>query len=78
MHAPAPHSFEASDQLQHWLGENHSTHRELWVRIFKKHRGTPTVTWNDCVVAVIAWGWIDGQRESLEKVSFLQPQTPAR
>jgi len=30
------------------------------------------------VVAAIAWGWIDGQRKSLDEVSFLQRLTPRR
>jgi uncharacterized protein YdeI (YjbR/CyaY-like superfamily) len=71
-------AFETVDQLEEWLKVNHTTQRELWVRIFKKDSGMPTVTWNDCVVAAIAWGWIDGQRKSLDEVSFLQRLTPRR
>ncbi|QRK12929.1 YdeI/OmpD-associated family protein [Archangium violaceum] len=78
MHPPEARSFETVDQLESWLKANHETRRELWVRIFKKDSGTPTVTWNDCVVAAIAWGWIDGQRKSLDEVSFLQRLTPRR
>ncbi len=71
-------SFETPDHLETWLAANHETQRELWVRIFKKDSGTPSVTWNDCVVAAITWGWIDGQRKSLDEVSFLQRLTPRR
>lgn len=71
-------SFETTDQLEEWLKANHETQRELWVRIFKKDSGTPSVTWNDCVTAAITWGWIDGQRKSLDEVSFLQRLTPRR
>jgi uncharacterized protein YdeI (YjbR/CyaY-like superfamily) len=71
-------SFETPDGLETWLKANHETQRELWVRIFKKGSGTPTVTWNDCVVAAIVCGWIDGQRKSLDDVSFLQRLTPRR
>ncbi len=72
------HSFDTSAQLEKWLESNHETEPEIWVRIFKKESGTPTVTWNDCVVAAIAWGWIDGQRKSFDDVSFLQRLTPRR
>lgn len=78
MHPTESRSFETSDQLEKWLEANHETQRELWVRIFKKDLGTPTVTWNDCVVAAIAWGWIDGLRKSLDDISFLQRLTPRR
>jgi uncharacterized protein YdeI (YjbR/CyaY-like superfamily) len=72
------YAFENPDQLELWLSANHATERELWVRIFKKDSGTPTVDWNDCVIAALNWGWIDGQRKSLDEVSFLQRLTPRR
>ena len=78
MHSSKTRSFETPDQLEKWLKLNHATEQELWVRIFKKDSGTPSVTWNDCVVAAIAWGWIDGHRKSLDEVSFLQRLTPRR
>ncbi len=78
MHQPHGRMFETRDTLEQWLKENHSTERELWVRVFKKHSGRTSVTWNDCVVAGIAWGWIDSQRKSLDEVSFLQRMTPRR
>ena len=71
-------AFASLRQLEKWLEVNHGTERELWVRIFKKGSGTESVTWDDCVVAAIAWGWIDGQRRSFDEVSFLQRLTPRR
>jgi uncharacterized protein YdeI (YjbR/CyaY-like superfamily) len=71
-------SFETPAQLEQWLEANHETQRELWVRMFKKESGTPSVIWNDCVIAALTWGWIDGQRRSLDEVSFLQRLTPRR
>ncbi|MFN0105913.1 MAG: YdeI/OmpD-associated family protein [Bryobacteraceae bacterium] len=78
MHASEVHSFETPHQLEKWLKLNHEKKQELWVRIFNKKSGTRTVTWDDCVVAAIAWGWIDGQRRSFDEVSFLQRLTPRR
>jgi uncharacterized protein YdeI (YjbR/CyaY-like superfamily) len=71
-------AFETAVQLEQWLAVHHATERELWVRMYKKGSGTPSVDWTDCVVACIAWGWIDGQRKSLDAVSFLQRMTPRR
>ena len=71
-------SFDSPYKLEKWLKLNHGTERELWVRIFRKGSGTPSVTWNDCVIAALAWGWIDGQRRSFDEVSFLQRLTPRR
>ena len=78
MHSFEALSFETPRQLERWLKSNHAKKQELWLRIFKKKSGTPSVTWNDCVVAAIAWGWIDGQRRALDEVSFLQRLTPRR
>jgi uncharacterized protein YdeI (YjbR/CyaY-like superfamily) len=78
MSAKAHHTFEAPEQLDAWLREHHASETELWVRIFKKSTGQPSVTWDDCVVAAIAWGWIDGLRKGLDDTSFLQRLTPRR
>ncbi|MFO0662582.1 MAG: YdeI/OmpD-associated family protein [Polyangiaceae bacterium] len=71
-------AFKTPGQLEAWLRKHHTTRSELWVRIFKKDSGTPSVDWNDCVNAAIAWGWIDGHRKALDEVSFLQRLTPRR
>jgi uncharacterized protein YdeI (YjbR/CyaY-like superfamily) len=78
MSTKAHHTFEAPEQLDAWLQENHASETELWVRIYKKATGQPSVTWDDCVVAAIAWGWIDGLRKGLDDTSFLQRLTPRR
>jgi hypothetical protein len=74
----AHHTFEKPEQLNAWLRVNHASETELWVRVFKKASGQPSVTWDDCVVAAIAWGWIDGLRNALDDTSFLQRLTPRR
>ncbi len=74
----AHQAFETHDQLYAWLQVNHASETELWVRIYKKGTGLPSVTWEDCVVAAISWGWIDAVRKSLDETSFLQRLTPRR
>lgn len=51
----AHHTFEKPEQLHAWLRANHTSESELWARNFKKSTGQPGVTWDDCVVATIAW-----------------------
>jgi len=74
----AHHTFESPEQLHAWLRVNHASETELWVRIYKKGTGLPSVTWDDCVVAAIAWGWIDAVRNALDDTSFLQRLTQRR
>ncbi|GGJ42286.1 YdeI/OmpD-associated family protein [Deinococcus roseus] len=73
-----PLAFETQEQLEAWLQQHHQTHTELWVRMYKKSSGIPSVTWDDCVVAALTWGWIDGIRKSLDETSFVQRLTPRR
>ncbi|MEZ4750392.1 MAG: hypothetical protein R3B54_07130 [Bdellovibrionota bacterium] len=71
-------AFATPKALGAWLKKNHQSETELWVRIYKKGSGRPSVDWSDCVVEAIAWGWIDGQRKSLDEASFVQRLTPRR
>ncbi|HTM80763.1 MAG TPA: YdeI/OmpD-associated family protein [Asticcacaulis sp.] len=71
-------AFATPAHLSAWLEANHASASELWVRMYKKGTGTPSVTWEDCVVVCLAWGWIDGVRRSLDEVSFIQRLTPRR
>ncbi|MGV3624155.1 MAG: YdeI/OmpD-associated family protein [Archangium sp.] len=71
-------AFKTREDLELWLSKNHASETELYVRIYKKNSGTKSVTWNDVVLAVLCWGWIDGVKNSLDEVSFLQRITPRR
>ena len=74
----APRALANADELSAWLEEQHRSSPELWVRIFKVASGVPSVTWADCVVEAIRFGWIDGQRRALDDVSFVQRLTPRK
>lgn len=69
-------AFTRPDDLYTWLQKNHEIKTELWIRLFKKRSGQPSVIWNECVIEAIAWGWIDGQKKSLDDLSYLQRLTP--
>lgn len=71
-------AFAASNDLGRWLEKNHAEETELWVRIFKKNSGIPSVTWDDVVVEALCWGWIDGIKKSTDDESYLQRITPRR
>ncbi|WP_392339787.1 YdeI family protein [Moritella marina] len=69
-------TFATPEDLSEWLKANHATESELWVKIFKKNTGIQSVTWNDVVIEVLCWGWIDGVKKSLDDQSYLQRLTP--
>jgi len=43
-------TFATPKGLGRWLKVNHATESELWVKIFKKKTGIPSVTWDDVVI----------------------------
>jgi len=71
-------SFPNSQALGEWMADNHASAKELWVRIYKSASGKPSVTWADCVVEAIRYGWIDGQKKPLDDSSFLQRLSPRK
>lgn len=71
-------TFETPQDLSKWLKENHANETELWVKIFKRHSEIRSVSWNDVVIEVLCWGWIDGVKKSLDDQSYLQRITPRK
>jgi len=71
-------TFASAKDLGQWLKVNHDIESELWVKIFKKKTGIPTVTWDDIVIEVLCWGWIDGVKKSIDEQAYLQRITPRR
>ena len=71
-------TFATPKDLGRWLKINHATESELWVKIFKKKTGIPSVTWDDVVVEMLCWGWIDGIKKPIDGQAYLQRVTPRK
>lgn len=69
-------TFSTPKDLGAWLKDNHATESELWVKIFKKDIEIQSVTWNEIVIEVLCWGWIDGVKRSVDHQAYLQRITP--
>ena len=68
--------FATQAEFEAWLAENHATATEVWIRIFKKGSGQPTITTLEAIDSVLCWGWIDAISKSWDEVSFVQRYTP--
>lgn len=68
-------SFEA---FYDWLSANHAKADEVWIRIFKKGAGRPTITPVEAIDAVLCWGWIDAIKKSWDEESYVQRYCPRR
>ena len=69
-------TFRTGAAFEAWMKTHHAREPELWLRIYKKASGRPTVTHAEALDVALCWGWIDGLRKSLDAVSFLQRFTP--
>lgn len=74
----APLAFENATELGDWLAAHHLSATEVWVKIYRPGAAKPSVTWTDCVVEAIRFGWIDGQKQRLDAQCFLQRLTPRK
>jgi uncharacterized protein YdeI (YjbR/CyaY-like superfamily) len=71
-------AFKNEGAFEAWLRSNHARESEIWLRIYKKGSGRPTVTIAQALDVALCWGWIDGIRKGLDAESFLQRYTPRR
>lgn len=70
--------FATPEALSQWLQANHAVESELWVKIFKKNAGIPSVNWDEVVIEALCWGWIDGIKKSIDAQAYLQRITPRK
>lgn len=59
-----------------WLDENHATSRGIWLKIAKKASGVRSVSIDEALDMALCYGWIDGQRNTLDETFYLQKYTP--
>ena len=71
-------AFASETAFEAWLSVHHASEAEVWLKIYKKSSGVPTVTPAQAIDVALCWGWIDGIRKGCDESSFLQRFTPRR
>lgn len=69
-------SFKNQAAFAAWLAKNHARETEIWLKVYKKDSGIPSVTCPEALDVALCWGWIDAIRKGLDEASFLQRYTP--
>ncbi|WP_327121478.1 YdeI/OmpD-associated family protein [Streptomyces sp. NBC_01341] len=64
--------------LESWLERHHGERSELWLKLAKKSSGITSVTAAEVIDVALCFGWIDGQRRSLDATYYLQRISPRR
>jgi uncharacterized protein YdeI (YjbR/CyaY-like superfamily) len=71
-------SFRSPSAFRKWLTANHLKSAGIWLRIFKKDSGKPTVTYSEALDEALCFGWIDARKERYDDSSWRQRFTPRR
>ncbi len=71
-------SFEAPEDWEHWLEQNHLISKGIWLRFYKKESQVKSVNYQEALDVALCYGWIDGQVKTYDAQSYLQKFTPRR
>jgi uncharacterized protein YdeI (YjbR/CyaY-like superfamily) len=70
--------FASVAAWEQWLAEHHAQADGVWIKMARKATGIDSVTHDEALDVALCYGWIDGQRNSLDDTHFLQKFTPRR
>lgn len=65
-HAPIREAWRA------WLAQNHEAEKSVWLIIYKKASGTPSVYYPEAVEEALCFGWIDSKPNKRDEKSYYQ------
>jgi uncharacterized protein YdeI (YjbR/CyaY-like superfamily) len=71
-------SFESATSLRSWLILNHVESDGIWLKIFKKNSGIPSVTFEEVLDEGLCFGWSESLRRKGDDQYYLQRFTPRR
>jgi uncharacterized protein YdeI (YjbR/CyaY-like superfamily) len=75
---PKPLFFPSPSAWRAWLEKHHAEIDELWVGLYKRESGRPSITWPEAVDGALCFGWIDGIRKSIDDISYKIRFTPRK
>lgn len=73
-----PKFFKTPADFRKWLEKNHTKKKELFVGFYKKASGKPSIIWQEAVEEALCFGWIDGRRNAVDEISFMNRFTPRK
>jgi uncharacterized protein YdeI (YjbR/CyaY-like superfamily) len=73
-----PIFFATPQEFRAWLDAHHATATELWMGLYKKGSGRPSITWPEAVDEALCFGWIDGVRQRIDDQRYMNRFTPRK
>ena len=71
-------AFRDAAEFETWLTDNVDRSAGVWLKIAKKGSGIASMTGDEAVDIGLCYGWISGQRKSLDERYYLQKYVPRR
>lgn len=71
-------AFRDAAEFEVWLDTRVDLRAGVWLKMAKKGSGIPSLTSDEAVDVGLCYGWISGQRKSLDEVYYLQKYVPRR
>jgi len=71
-------AFEDGAEWEAWLHAHHAATQGVWLKIAKRGSGLRSIANADALDVALCYGWINGQRRSLDNRHYLQRYTPRR
>jgi uncharacterized protein YdeI (YjbR/CyaY-like superfamily) len=68
--------FDHQAAWAHWLAEHHARSGGVWLRHAKKGAPQASVSHAEALEVALCFGWIDGQRKSMDQHYWLQRWVP--
>jgi uncharacterized protein YdeI (YjbR/CyaY-like superfamily) len=59
-------------EWRQWLEKNHADKQSVWVVMYKKQSGKPSILWTEAVDEALCFGWIDSLKKSVDSESSIQ------
>ncbi len=70
--------FKTQTAWEKWLAKNHANSKGVWMRFYKKASGIKSMNYDQALDGALCYGWIDGQTNKYDDVSWVQRFTPRR
>ncbi len=71
-------AFTTPQEWEAWLEAHGAESSGIWLKMAKKSTGIPSITYAEALESALCFGWIDGQKASVDETYWVQKFTPRR
>ncbi len=68
--------FASAQEFRHWLDKHHQTVPGIWLKMYKKDSGIPSIDYKQALDEALCYGWIDGQSKKGDDQYYIQKFVP--